>query len=86
MSEISQTIIEIVAEQAMLEPEDITLDSTLAELDMDSLAMVEVIFALEEKFGISIPFNANDPQDSDFDISSVASIVAAVEGLVKEQA
>ena len=86
MSEISQTIIEIVAEQAMLEPEDITLHSTLAELDMDSLAMVEVIFALEEKFGISIPFNANDPQDSDFDISSVASIVAAVEGLVKEQA
>ncbi|MEM7242874.1 MAG: acyl carrier protein [Pseudomonadota bacterium] len=86
MSDLSQTIIQIVAEQAMLEPADVTLTSTLADLDMDSLAMVEIIFAIEEKFGITIPFNANNPEDSDFDISSVSSIVSAVEGLIKDQA
>ena len=48
-------------------------------LGIDSLGLVESIFAIEEAFDISVPFNANDPDDSDFDISSVAAIVAAVE-------
>jgi acyl carrier protein len=43
---------------------------------------VESIFAIEEAFDISVPFNANDPSESDFDISTVASIIAAVEALV----
>ena len=46
------------------------------------LGLVESIFALEEEFDISIPFNANAPSASDFDISSLGSIIAAVERLV----
>jgi hypothetical protein len=45
---------------------------------------VESIFAIEEAFDIQVPFNANEPDQSDFDISSVAAIIAAVEGLVAE--
>jgi len=78
-------VIEIIAEQAVLEPSDITMDSTLEELGIDSLGLVESIFAIEEAFDISVPFNANAPQESDFDISSVASIVAGIEKLVAEQ-
>ena len=85
MSDLSVKIIEIVAEQAMLEPEDVTIDSTIDDLGMDSLALVEIVFAIEERFGISIPFNANEPEKSDFDISSVKTIVQAVETLIKEQ-
>ena len=85
MSDLSVKIIEIVAEQAMLEPEDVTIDSTIDDLGMDSLALVEIVFAIEERFGISIPFNANEPEKSDFDISSVKTIVQAVEMLIKEQ-
>ncbi|PID35088.1 MAG: phosphopantetheine-binding protein [Rhodobacterales bacterium] len=40
---------------------------------------------IEEAFDISVPFNANDPSESDFDISSVAAIITAVEGLVADQ-
>ena len=69
----------------MLEPSDVTMDSTLEDLGIDSLGLVESIFAIEEEFDISIPFNANEPQESDFDISSVASIVAGIEKLVAEQ-
>lgn len=72
-------VIAIIAEQAMLEPSDVALDSTLADLGIDSLGLVESIFAIEERFDIAVPFNANDPSDSDFDISSVATIIAAVE-------
>jgi acyl carrier protein len=62
------------------------MDSTLESLGIDSLGLVESIFAIEEAFDISVPFNANDPTESEFDISSVASIVAAVEALVADQA
>ncbi len=86
MSEDVRTkVIEIIAEQAVLEPSDVTMDATLEDLGIDSLGLVESIFSIEEAFDISVPFNANEPQESAFDISSVAAIVAAVEGLVAEQ-
>lgn len=82
---IKDRVIKIIAEQAVLEPSDVTMDSTLEDLGIDSLGLVESIFAIEEEFDISVPFNANEPQESDFDISSVASIVAGIEKLVAEQ-
>jgi len=83
--DISDQIIAIIAEQAVLEPGDVTLDSTLDSLGIDSLGVVESIFAIEEAFDISVPFNANDPQSTDFDISTVASIIAGVKRLKAEQ-
>ncbi len=82
---IKDQVIGIIAEQAVLEPSDVTLESTLEDLGIDSLGLVESIFAIEEAFDISVPFNANEPQQSDFDISSVASIIAGIEKLVAEQ-
>ena len=78
-------VIAIIAEQAMLDPSDVTPDSTMEDLGIDSLGLVESIFAIEEEFDIAVPFNANEPQASDFDISSVAAIVKGIDTLVKEQ-
>lgn len=83
---IKDKVIEIIAEQAVLEPSDVSMDSTLESLGIDSLGLVESIFAIEESFDITIPFNANEPEKSDFDISSVATIIAGIEKLVAEQA
>ncbi|MGB7243140.1 MAG: acyl carrier protein [Sulfitobacter sp.] len=83
--DIAQKVIEIVAEQAVLDPSDVTPDSTLESLGIDSLGLVESIFAIEEEFDISIPFNANTPSESDFDISNVASIIAGIKRLKSEQ-
>lgn len=82
---VKETVIEIIAEQAVLEPSDVTPESTLEEVGIDSMGLVECIFAIEEAFDIQVPFNANAPSESDFDISSVASIISAVEKLVSEQ-
>ena len=82
---VSDRVIRIIAEQAVLEVEDVTPDQTLEDLGIDSLGLVESIFAIEEEFDIQVPFNANEPEASDFDISSVRAIVGAVEGLVKDQ-
>ena len=83
---VQDRVIAIVAEQAMLDPDEITLGSTPAELGIDSLGLVESIFAIEEAFDISIPFNANEPDKSDFDISNMGTIMAAVERLVAQKA
>ncbi|WP_322892398.1 MULTISPECIES: acyl carrier protein [unclassified Yoonia] len=81
-----EKIIAIIADQAMLEPGDIAQDASLADLGIDSLGLVECIFAIEEAFDITVPFNANDPSESDFDISSVGAIIAAVKQLQTDQA
>ena len=82
---VKEKVIEIIAEQAVLEPEDVTMGSTLEDLGIDSLGLVESIFAIEEEFDIQIPFNANEPTESDFDISNVQSIIDGIEALIAEQ-
>ena len=82
---VRDRIIAIIAEQAMLDPSEITLEATPADLGIDSLGLVESIFAIEEAFDITIPFNANEPEKSDFDISTMGTIIAAVERLVAQK-
>ena len=82
---IQDKVFEIIAEQAVLDPSDVTLDSKLDELGIDSLGLVECIFAIEEEFDISVPFNANDPSESDFNIENVATIIAGIEKLIAEK-
>lgn len=75
-------IISIIAREAVLEPAEVRPEMTLEELGLDSLGLVEMIFAIEETFGVSVPFNANEPTQTDFDVSSVGAIVRAVERLI----
>ena len=85
-NDVAAKVIEIIAEQAMLEPGEVKLNATPDSLGLDSLGLVEIVFAIEENFDISVPYNANDPSATDFDISSVAGIVAGVKRLIAEQA
>jgi len=79
---VQDQVIAIIAEQAVMEPSEVSLEATLDELGIDSLGLVEAVFAIEETFDVQVPFNANDPSDSEFDISNVQSMIKAVEGLV----
>ena len=82
---VQDKVIAILAEQALLDVSDVTLDDTLETLGIDSMGLVETIFSIEEAFDITVPFNANAPAESGFDVTSVRAIVAAVEELVKER-
>lgn len=82
---VKDKVIAIIAEQAVLNPDEVTPDATLESLGIDSLGLVEAVFAIEEAFDIQVPFNANAPEESDFDVSTVASIITAVETLVETQ-
>jgi acyl carrier protein len=82
---VKDRVIRIIADQALIEPADVAMSDTMQDLGIDSMGLVECIFALEEEFDIDVPFNANEPEKSDFDISSVASVVAGVEALIAQQ-
>ena len=84
--DVRETVVAILADKALLTPADVQGADRLADLGLDSLGLVEAIFAIEEAFDIAVPFNANDPAQAGFDVSSVDSIVAAVEGLVAQKA
>lgn len=81
--DIKAKVTAIIAEQAMIDPDQIKMQDTLESLGIDSLGLVEAIFAIEEMFDVQVPFNANDPAQTSFDISSVESIVNAVKSLVQ---
>jgi acyl carrier protein len=82
---VREKVIAIIAEQALVEPSEIADDTKLDELGLDSLALVEIVFGIEEAFDVSVPYNANDPSDSEFDLSSVDAVTKAVEGLVSDK-
>ena len=84
--DVARKIIAIIAEQAMLDPEQIRMDAAPDTLGLDSLGMVEVVFGIEEAFDISVPFHANAVENPEFDVSTVGKIVDAVKRLIDEKA
>lgn len=83
---IEEAVIAILAKQLLLTPFEVASDARVDDLGLDSLGKVEAIFALEERFDIAVPFNANEPDRPDFDFTSVQSIVAGVERLIAQTA
>jgi acyl carrier protein len=69
-------ILDIVAQKALIDRSKLTPEAKLADLNVSSLDMVEVIFALEDKFAIQLPFNANT---SVGDFSTLGDVIALVE-------
>ncbi|MGD1922928.1 MAG: acyl carrier protein [Paracoccaceae bacterium] len=82
---VGDEIIRIIAEQAMVDEGEIKPDTSLEDLGLDSLAQVEVVFGIEESFDISIPYNANDPSESDFELTTVKAVTDAVAKLIEEK-
>jgi acyl carrier protein len=69
--EVLNKIKEIVPKFGV-EPDDVTNESTLEDLDMDSLDVVEIMQAIEDDLGVRVP-------DEDLeDLSTIGDAVAAV--------
>jgi acyl carrier protein len=57
-SNVTEEVLGVIAETQRIPRETITLDSRFEELGMDSMDAVNILFALEEKFDITIPDEA----------------------------
>ena len=72
--EIRAQLAELVNEVAGVPEEDVQLDKSFVDdLDVDSLAMVEIIVGCEEKFGVTIP------DEESKNLKTVGDAVAYVE-------
>ena len=81
---VKERVLEILTNHGQLAREDIVMSSTLESLGIDSVGVVEVIFAIEEEFDINIPYNANETLSKRLDFSNVLSIVELVSELVRD--
>ena len=81
---VKDRVLEILTNHGQLAREDIDMSSTLESLGIDSVGVVEVIFAIEEEFDINIPYNANETLSKRLDFSNVLSIVELVSELVRD--
>ena len=85
MTNTAQTVIAIIADKALLHPSELSSEMPLADLGVDSLAMVEAIFAMEEAFDIAIPFTAQNGETG-FDLSTIGAIIEGVNRLIAQKA
>jgi acyl carrier protein len=87
MASFESDVLDIIAKHSNIDRTKLTRDANMAELDIQSLDIVEIIFAIEEKFDITVPYNANDPAGAAAGVSfkTVGDVVDAVEKLMIEQ-
>ena len=57
-SDVTEEVLGVIADTQRIPREKIALDSRFEELGMDSMDAVNILFALEEKFDITIPDEA----------------------------
>jgi len=72
--ELTQRIVKVIADTQHIPVETLKLDSTFAELNIDSLDGINVLFALENEFNINIPDEA---------AKEIRSVRDAVEGVTR---
>ena len=84
MSDVASDVITIIAKKKRVDKPTVELTDRLEALGLESLDAVEMIFDLEEKFDIEIPYNANtnNPR-TEFD--TVGDVVNAIEKLVAKK-
>lgn len=72
--ELSAHVIRVIAQTQRIPLDSIKLDSTFDDLKIDSLDGINIVFALENEFGIEIP---------DEGVQNMRSIRETVEGVAK---
>jgi acyl carrier protein len=73
-ADLATKVMEVIAKTQRIPLESISLDSTFEQLKIDSLDGINIVFALENEFGINIP---------DDGVQSMRSIGETVEGVRK---
>ena len=70
--DLIQRVLKSIATSKRIPLETVTIDSSFEELNIDSMDAVEILFALENEFEISIP---------DADVRSVRNVRQMCEGV-----
>ena len=83
MADLETALLEIIKTHAVGLTGELTRGTPITDLGIDSFAVVEIIYEVEEKLGIEVPFNANEnPMGG---MKSVGDLVDAVKKLAGKE-
>ena len=76
MSGRDEELIDIIAEEALIDRAKLDPAAKLEDIGLDSVDLVSVIFAIEEKYGIEIAEDAFDRSDT------LGAVLAKIDALI----
>ncbi len=77
MAGLRDELIDLIADEALIDRAKLAPEATLADLGLDSVGVVSVVFAVEEKYGVEIA------EDAFKDVSDFGSFLAVLEGVIE---
>jgi acyl carrier protein len=77
MSSRDEELIDIIAEESLMDRAKLDPAAKLEDIGIDSVDMVSVIFAIEEKYGIEIAEDAFDRSDA------LATVLQKIDALIE---
>lgn len=80
MTDLENRIFEIFAKEARREKATLNFDTTLEDLDIESLDILQILFDIEEEFDVYIPYN-----DESFKLDTLRDVVDGVVRLIAEK-
>lgn len=83
MSDIDAGLLDIIKGHAVGLTSDPTRETLITDLGIDSFSIVEIIYEVEEKLGIEVPFNANENPLGN--MKTVGDLVDAVKKLAGKE-
>ena len=78
--EIKEKIFDIVAKEARIERDTLSLDSKLEDLNIESLDMVQILFGIEDAFDVYVP-----QDDDSFKLETMSDVISGVKQLIAEK-
>ena len=87
---VTEEVRQIIAKALKIPVEKLTSETRLDEIGAESLDVIEIVFELEEKFGINIPFQAYQQakpgQPAELPFATIGDVAKAVKDLVDAKA
>ena len=77
-----ESLRKIIARDFEVDPQLLQPDSRLEDFAIDSLGLIEIMFAIEGEFGITVP---PEPPDARAPIDTLDDLVRYIDRLVSEQ-
>jgi acyl carrier protein len=77
MAQLRDELIDLIADEALIEKAKLVPEATLGDLGLDSVGVVSVVFAVEEKYGVEIS------EDAFKDVADFGAFLAVLEGVVE---
>lgn len=79
MADMEAALLDIIKEHAIGLAGPLTRQTPVADLGIDSFAVVEIIYEVEERLKIEVPFNANENPFGE--MKTVGDLIDALEKL-----